>query len=180
MIVWLTQDAEVHLDGVGETGLSKAEEYEIRENKESMFDLSRDPFKEITGGGHRASVSGPAIAAAAGDARRKSSIAPDHAYAAQKAVQNSGYHGSNLAPIESRKEDEITPSQSSHGGGSTHNGPTTTTTTTTTTAIHNFPGTVGGSVPATVRDSSGHATGPTGHTQFYDSATRDLAPDERE
>lgn len=174
--------AEPQIAGVGETNLTKAEEFETRENKASLFDLSSDPFQQLTGSGHRASVSGIAAPAAAEAARRRSSaVAPDHMRAAQEAHQNhlhSGYDGDKLAPIDSRADaDEI--SRSSDGGypsATTHTGPTTTTTTTTTTSTSVNPtsGAVDPAANVQVRDETGHHVGETGHTAFYDQATRDL------
>lgn len=113
--------AKAQIDGVGETQLSKAEEFETRENKASLFDLSSDPFQQLSGAGHRASVSGIAgIQAIVGERRRSSAIAPDAAKAAA-AHHHSGYDGdAKLAPVESRvDEDQITPStQSAVNGGS--------------------------------------------------------------
>ena len=56
---------ETQIEGIGETGMSRAEEFEAHENKASLFDLSSDPFSQLSGQGHRASVSGPGIAAVA-------------------------------------------------------------------------------------------------------------------
>lgn len=162
------------IDGVGDTQMSAAEAYEERDNKISFAEFSGDPFQQITGQGHRQSVSGISGPAAAAAARRRSSaVAPDAAAATQH--HHSGYDGDRrLAPVESRADEEITPSKSQVGDYGTTNsapqvGPTTTTTTTTTTSTG-------------VRDDTGHHTGSTGHTTFYDAATRDLdnvAPHEK-
>lgn len=157
--------------------MTKAEEYETRENKASLFDLSSDPFQVVTGSGHRASISGMAGPAAAAAARRRSSaVAPDAHHPhhdgpehAQTHHQRSGYDGdNNLTTIQSRVDrDEIRPS--TDGPAATQTGPTTTTTTTTTTTST----AVNPASDVRVRDNSGHATGATGHTTFYDAATRD-------
>lgn len=159
---------KAEIDGVGETGQSAAEAYEVREEKASMFDLSGDPFQQVSGRGHRASVSGIAGPAAADARRRSSAVAPDiHHH------QHSGYDGDEkLAPIASHVDgDEIRPSteRQTGSGYNTTTGPTTTTTTSTTTATHVNPAS-----NVQVRDDSGHHTGTTGHTAFYDAATRDL------
>lgn len=167
---WLkvTDDiAEEQIEGVGETGYSKAEEYEVRENKASLFDLSSDPFQQITGSGHRASVSGPVVVGGAAEARRRSSAVAPHLMHDEHA-HHSGFGGEKLAPIESRTDgDEIRPSTEGTHPTTTINGPTTTTTTTTTTSMHP-------SSNVEVRDNTGHHVGETGHTNFYDAATRDM------
>ncbi|KAJ9652016.1 hypothetical protein H2198_008717 [Neophaeococcomyces mojaviensis] len=163
--------------GIGESGMSRAEEFETRENKASLVNFSEDPFQQLSGRGHRASVSGPTVSAAAGEARRRSSaVAPDQALAARQAtLHHSGYDGGNtLGPIESRREEEdaITPSTSATGA--VNHGPTTTT---------SHVGGIGNnitSMPVAVKDNTGHEIGPTGHTTFYDAATRELASHERE
>jgi len=174
---------ETQIEGIGETGMSRAEEFEAHENKASLFDLSSDPFSQLSGQGHRASVSGPGIAAVASDARRRSSaVAPDQAQAARQATLRTGYDGgNNLAPIESRTEEEvdaITPSTSA--SGAVNQVPVqTSTTTTTSTRVGNI-GSKVSSVPPSMGNTTGHRIGSTGHTTFYDAATRDLAPDETE
>lgn len=93
--------ADVEIQGLGETGLTLAEEFEVRERKQSLFQLSSDPF-DIVAGRHRQSVSGIASGASAAATRRRSSaIAPD-AHAAM--ASHSGYQGDKLAPIESKPE----------------------------------------------------------------------------
>jgi len=162
--------------------MSAAEAYERRDSKIAFADFSGDPFQELTGRGHRQSVSGMAGPAAAAHARRRSSaVAPDTVVVAEH--HHSGYDGdSRLAPIQSRADDEITPSTSSPSGYEAANdapqisstnaprvGPTATATSTTTTSTD-------------LRHNTGHHIGETGHTTFYDAATRDLdniAPDER-
>jgi len=97
-------DAEIV--GVGETGNTPAEDYGTRERKQSMFQLSDDPFAIATGKGHRQSVSGPGLTevAVAAHRRKSSAIAPDAAHAASNGHGHSGYDGPSLAPIESRPE----------------------------------------------------------------------------
>ncbi|KAK5209744.1 hypothetical protein LTR99_002598 [Exophiala xenobiotica] len=93
-----TLDAEIA--GVGETGMTPAEQYEVRERKQSLFQLSTDPFENLAGR-HRTSISGVASSASAAATRRRSSaVAPD----VQPGAPHSGYHGENLATIESRTE----------------------------------------------------------------------------
>jgi len=168
---------KAQIEGVGETEMSPAEVYEQRDNKTAFAEFSGDPFQLVTGQGHRQSVSGISGPAAAAAARRRSSaVAPDTM--AAKGHHHSGYDGDNrLAPVESRADEEIVPSSShTNGSGTTPTPPQistnapqagSTTTTTTSTAV---------------RDDTGHHTGPTGHTTFYDAATRDLdnvAPHEK-
>lgn len=171
---------EAQIVGVGDTNMTKAEEFETRENKAALFDLSSDPFQQLTGSGHRASVSGiagPAAAQPAAARRRSSAVAPDHMQAAQEAHHHSGYDGDNkLAPIASRVDDEIRPSTEEQHPTTTYTTPATTTTTTTTTSTHVNPssGAVDPAANVAVRDNTGHHVGETGHTAFYDAATRDL------
>jgi len=87
--------------GIGETNLTPAEAFEVRERKQSLFQLSDDPF-DVLAGRHRQSVSGVASSASADASRRRSSAtAPD---AAAAAASHSRYQGQNLAPIVSRPE----------------------------------------------------------------------------
>lgn len=160
-------ETEVQLEGVGDTQMSKAEEFEVRENKASMFDLSSDPFAQITGTGHRASVSGIAGPAAAAARRRSSAVAPDIEHTTPH--HHSGYDGDQrLGAIPDQTNgDEIRPSTEGPGG-SAYTAPTTTTTTTTTTSTN----VASSATPA--HDGTGHVTGANGHTTFYDAATRDL------
>lgn len=75
------------------------ERYENRERKLSMFQLTTDPFDEITG--RRTSV---VTDSALGVGRRRSSaVAPDAMHAAADR-HHSGLHGDRLEPIESRAE----------------------------------------------------------------------------
>jgi hypothetical protein len=82
--------------------MTPAEAYEVRERKQSLFQVSDDPFAAMAGS-HRQSVSGIASSASAAATRRRSSaVAPDvdvsHA-------SHSGYNTAyKLAPIESRPE----------------------------------------------------------------------------
>lgn len=81
--------------------MSPADEFEVRERKQSLFQLSSDPF-DVIAGRHRQSVSGIASSASAEATRRRSSAAAPDAAAA--AASHSRYHGEKLAPIESRSE----------------------------------------------------------------------------
>lgn len=177
--------------------MTRAEEFENRENKTSMFDLSSDPFKQVMGTGHRASVGGPGAAAAAAQAarRRSSAVGMDDGSHNPDAKYHSGYTGSNLGPIQS-KADETAASAAAAGITQTNPfAPTATTTTTTTTAATGAAtGAVGGThtlgrqnvagdpaADVAVRDNTGHHVGTTGHTTFYDATTKDpdsVAPDE--
>jgi len=96
--------SDVEIIGVGDTGGSKAEDFEVRERKQSMFQLSDDPFAQISGH-HRPSIAGQGAVefAAAAHRRKSSAIAPDHTHSATQ--HHSGYDGDQLAPIESRVED---------------------------------------------------------------------------
>lgn len=158
-VMLLTPHTEAQIDGVGETNLSAAQAYEIRENKAALFDLSTDPFQQLTGTGHRGSVDLSLAPDASAMARRRSSaIAPDAvaaAAAAATAHHHSGYDGNEkLAPVQSLDPDQITPSGSSTGGTNT--------------------GYMAG------KDSADHVTGETGHTNYYDQATTDdIAPHEK-
>jgi hypothetical protein len=98
------QVSDAEIIGIGDTGGSKAEDFEVRERKQSMFQLSDDPFAQISGH-HRPSIAGQgAVELAAAAHRRKSSaIAPDHMPSTTQ--HHSGYDGDHLAPIESRVED---------------------------------------------------------------------------
>lgn len=86
---------------MGETGLTPAEQFEVRERKQSLVQLSTDPF-DVIANRNRQSISGVSTSASAAATRRRSSaIAPD---AAAAAASHSGYHGDKLGPIESRPE----------------------------------------------------------------------------
>ncbi|OAP62285.1 hypothetical protein AYL99_04488 [Fonsecaea erecta] len=81
--------------------MTPAEQYEVRERKQSLFQLSSDPF-DIMANRNRQSISGATTGASAAATRRRSSaVAPD---ATAAAASHSGYHGEKLAPIESRPE----------------------------------------------------------------------------
>ncbi|KIX96057.1 uncharacterized protein Z520_08312 [Fonsecaea multimorphosa CBS 102226] len=81
--------------------MTPAEQYEVRERKQSLFQLSSDPF-DIMANRNRQSISGATTGASTAATRRRSSaVAPD---AAAAAASHSGYHGEKLAPIESRPE----------------------------------------------------------------------------
>ncbi|RVX72231.1 hypothetical protein B0A52_04435 [Exophiala mesophila] len=94
--------------GIGETGSTPAEAYEVRERKQSLFQVSADPFDTLAGR-HRQSVSGVASSASAAATRRRSSaVAPDadaavHAHQASQ-HHHSGFDGDKLEPIMSRQE----------------------------------------------------------------------------
>ncbi|KIX07042.1 uncharacterized protein Z518_05019 [Rhinocladiella mackenziei CBS 650.93] len=95
------QVSAAEIAGIGETGMTPAEQFEVRERKQSLFQLSSDPF-DVVVGRHRQSVSGVATGASAAATRRRSSaVAPDTAAAA---TIHRGYHGDKLAAIESRPE----------------------------------------------------------------------------
>jgi hypothetical protein len=112
-----TSDAETA--GVADlsTEMTPAEQYEVRERKQSMFQISDDPFAAMTGR-HRASIidSGEVGMAAAATRRRSSAVAP-HAAQAAATHHHSGYDGADkLAPIESRPDGA--PVNSDAGGSS--------------------------------------------------------------
>ncbi|KAL2438738.1 hypothetical protein ABEF95_013512 [Exophiala dermatitidis] len=93
--------SKAEISGVGETGMTPAEQFEVRERKQSLFQLSGDPF-DLVAGRHRQSVSG--VASGASDAatrRRSSAVAPD---IVPSMGSHSGYHGEKLATIQSRPE----------------------------------------------------------------------------
>ncbi len=101
---------------VGQTGFSQAEEFEVRERKQSLVNFSSDPFQLLTGTGHRQSVSGGVVSGAAAEARRRSSLVPGFA-AAAAAKHRSGYDGDkNLGPIQSRPEGAAVSSPSGTNG----------------------------------------------------------------
>lgn len=119
--------------------LTPAEAFEVRERKQSLFQLSSDPF-DVIAGRHRQSVSGVASSASAEATRRRSSaVAPD---AAAAAASHSRYHGENLAPIESRAEVPDTGkselASSSNGVGNSTHKPTTTSAYKSTTVPLNY------------------------------------------
>lgn len=89
------------ITGVGETGNTAAEDYQIRERKQSMFQFNDDPFQLLTGRGTRQSVSNAAdVEGVIATQRRRSSAMQGNAAATATAK----YSGDRLAPIESRAE----------------------------------------------------------------------------
>lgn len=129
--------------------MTPAEQYEVRERKQSMFQISDDPFAAMAGA-HRKSSIVPGEIGALSDAtrRRSSAVAPDHTHAAANALHHSGYDGSTqLQPIESRADAPAAGLSDAGGSG--------------TTAA-----------------DGDHHTGPNGHTQFYDQATGRAAHDD--
>src|SRR5271163_1526820 len=84
--------------GVGETGYTPAEEYEVRERKQSLFQLSSDPFQALTGSGHRQSISAVGGDVAVQASRRRSSAVAPHTVAAAT-HHHSGFDGKTLEPI---------------------------------------------------------------------------------
>ncbi|EXJ81305.1 hypothetical protein A1O3_07595 [Capronia epimyces CBS 606.96] len=138
--------SKAEITGVGETGMTPAEQFEVRERKQSLFQLSGDPF-DLVAGRHRRSVSG--VASGASDAatrRRSSAVAPDVVAAM---ASHSGYHGDKLAPIESKPE---VPPESFGSTGLSDNA----------TSSH-----------STLDQDSGAPRSGTGggHTKYYDAAT---------
>lgn len=136
------------------TEMTPAEQYEVRERKQSMFQISDDPFAAMAGK-HRASVIDPGeVGMASAATRRRSSAVAPHAVQAAAAHHHSGYDGADtLQPIESRAD--VPP-----GGVSSE----------------------GGDSSITAADSHGNGVGANGHTTFYDQATgreghdEDIAP----
>ena len=144
--------------GIGETGNTPAQDFSVRERKQSVVNFSSDPFQLVTGRGNRQSISGGGAleaANAATERRRSSAVGPNASAAAAHATRFSGFDN-KLAPIESKPElppvshvsdntDEITSEGStmahSHASGSGTGGPA--------------------------------APGANGHTNFYDAATTD-------
>ncbi|KAJ9605038.1 hypothetical protein H2200_010427 [Cladophialophora chaetospira] len=99
--------------------LTPAEQYEARERKQSLFQLSSDPFDNLRGS-HRQSISGAVTGASAAATRRRSSaVAPDGVAAAQGGRHHSGFDGNKLEPIVSRADG---PSGGSHNGESSASG----------------------------------------------------------
>ncbi|KAJ9613792.1 hypothetical protein H2204_014645 [Knufia peltigerae] len=142
--------------GIGETGMTPAEQYEVRERKQSLFQLSDDPFENIAGR-HRTSISGVASGASAAATRRRSSaVAPD-----VTGPSHSGYHGENLAPIESRTEIPPMNFGETNFAGQTGSSATSDTLDHATTSSSSEPGP---SAPS----SHNHAGG---HTLYHDSVT---------
>jgi hypothetical protein len=152
--------AEAEIVGVGETGLTPAEQYEARERKQSLFQLSNDPFDQLAGR-HRQSVSG--IASGASDAatrRRSSAVAPD-THAAMASHSGYAHHSDKLAPIESRPE--VPPVNFGENTfGETSSGETSTT-------LHKEASAPSG--PAAGTPAATNGTGSGGHTVFHDAVT---------
>lgn len=139
---------QVHKTGITgvadlDTHMTPAEQYEVRERKQSMFQISDDPFAAMAGS-HRKSSIVPGEIGTLSDAtrRRSSAVAPDHTHAAAEVHHHSGFDGSNkLEPIESRAD-----------------APTTT-------------GVSDAGTSGTTAAEGEHHTGLNGHTAFYDQAT---------
>ena len=101
--------------------MTPAEQYEVRERKQSLFQLSSDPFA-IVANEHRQSISAAETGAAAAATRRRSSaVAPDAA-AAAASHHHSGYEGNKLETIVSKAEE---PPNFSRNGESSTSGHTT-------------------------------------------------------
>ncbi|ETI29015.1 hypothetical protein G647_01468 [Cladophialophora carrionii CBS 160.54] len=101
--------------------MTPAEQYEVRERKQSLFQLSSDPFDNLANR-HRQSVSGAVTGASAAATRRRSSaVAPDATVATAAAGHShSGYDsGHKLEPIVSKADG---PTASSHNGESSLSG----------------------------------------------------------
>jgi len=94
--------------------MTPAEQYEVRERKQSLFQLSGDPF-DVLANRNRQSMSGPASGASAAATRRRSSAVGPDAAAATAAHHHSGFDGDKLEPIVSKAE---VPAGSSHNGES--------------------------------------------------------------
>lgn len=96
--------------------MTPAEQYEVRERKQSMFQISEDPFAAMAGSHRKSSIVPGEIRALTNATRRRSSaVAPERI---QTAHHHSGYDGlDQLQPIES-KADVPTTGQSDTGGSS--------------------------------------------------------------
>jgi len=130
--------------------MTPAEQYEVRERKQSLFQTSADPFAAVAGKHRQSSiVPGEIGAASAATRRRSSAVAPDVMQAAAHHHQHhSGYDGDDkLAPIESRVD--APPAGVSDAGMS-----------------------------STTASESDHHTGANGHTAFYDQATGRVGHDD--
>lgn len=130
--------------------MTPAEQYEVRERKQSLFQLSSDPF-DIISNKHRESISAAETGAAAAATRRRSSaVAPDAAAAAAHTHHHSGYDGGNkLETIMSRADESVG-----------HNGESSTSQTTVDTLNRDSIDPVG--------EENGHASA---HTRIYDAVT---------
>jgi hypothetical protein len=100
--------------------MTPAEQFEVRERKQSLFQLSSDPF-DVIAGRNRQSVSGATTgaSAAATTRRRSSAVAPDAA-AAAAGHHHSGYDGDKLETIVSRADGQ--PPAHSHNRESSTSG----------------------------------------------------------
>lgn len=109
-------EAEIKNVAPLDTHMTPAEQYEVRERKQSLFQLSSDPF-DVIANRNRQSISGATTGASAAATRRRSSaVAPDAAAAAAAAGHHhSGYDGDKLETIVSKVE---VPPTSSHNGES--------------------------------------------------------------
>jgi hypothetical protein len=145
------QLSDVETTGVADLNsyMTPAEQYEVRERKQSMFQISDDPFAAMTGTHRKSSIVPGEIGVLSEATRRRSSaVAPDHAHAAATAVHHSGYDGSNqLQPIESRIDAPAAGPSDAGGSGTT------------------------------AADGDVHST-PNGHTNFYDQATGRVGHDD--
>jgi hypothetical protein len=143
--------SDVETTGVADLNsyMTPAEQYEVRERKQSMFQISDDPFAAMTGTHRKSSIVPGEIGVLSEATRRRSSaVAPDHAHAAATAVHHSGYDGSNqLQPIESRIDAPAAGPSDAGGSGTT------------------------------AADGDVHST-PNGHTNFYDQATGRVGHDD--
>lgn len=110
-------DAEVADVAPLDNFMTPAEQFEVRERKQSLFQLSSDPF-DVVANRHRQSISGATTGASAAATRRRSSaVAPDAA-AATAAHTHSGYDGHKLETIESRVEGGPQHASSNNGASS--------------------------------------------------------------
>lgn len=143
--------SNVETAGVGDLSaqMTPAEQYEVRERKQSMFQVSDDPFAALAGTHRRSSIVPGEIGTASQATRRRSSaVAPDAMHAAA-AHHHSGYDGDNkLAPIESRVDAPAATGISDASGSGT-----------------------------TAAESHDH-TASNGHTAFYDQATGRVGHDD--
>jgi hypothetical protein len=101
--------------------MTPAEQFEVRERKQSLFQLSSDPF-DVLANRHRQSVSGATTGASAAATRRRSSaVAPDATAAVAAAGHtHSGYDGGHKLETIVSKVDA--PTAGSHNGESSGSG----------------------------------------------------------
>jgi len=97
--------------------MTPAEQFEVRERKQSLFQLSSDPFDNIASR-NRQSISEGVIGVSAAATRRRSSAVAPEGVAAAAGHHHSGFDGNKLEPIVSKAE---VPS-GSHNGGSSGSG----------------------------------------------------------